>query len=93
MKPHKILKTFPGSQTGHDHDVFEKGTVRDLSDGLAEVVVKAGWAVPHVEDGEEASENAADTSEEGDQHDEGEKAVTEAPENKMRKPVKGKKAA
>ena len=47
MTPHRILKTFPGSQTGHDHDLFHQGTVRDLSDGLAEIAVREGWAVPH----------------------------------------------
>ena len=47
MKPHKIIKTFSGSQTGHDHDAFIAGDVRHLSDDLAAIVVKEGWAVPH----------------------------------------------
>jgi len=44
MKPYRILKTFKGSQTGHDHDEFVAGTTRDLSKELAAVVVKEGWA-------------------------------------------------
>jgi hypothetical protein len=47
MKPHRIIKSFPGSQTGNDHHFFEQGTVRLLSDDLAAIVVKAGWAEPH----------------------------------------------
>ena len=46
MKPHRILKTFKGSQTGHDHHAFVEGTTRDLSDSLAAIVVKEGWAEP-----------------------------------------------
>jgi len=50
MKPHKILKTFKGTQTGHgDGETFEEGTVRDLSKHLAEVVVPAGFAEPVIE--------------------------------------------
>jgi hypothetical protein len=46
MKPHRILKSFPGSQHGNDHDHFEAGTVRPLSPALAEVAVKYGLAEP-----------------------------------------------
>jgi hypothetical protein len=74
MKPHKILKSFSGNQSGYGPtEQFEEGTVANLSDHLAEVVVAAGFAKPT---NEEAIE---------------EKAIDEAPENKMAKPVKGKK--
>jgi hypothetical protein len=46
MKPHRIIKTFKGSQDGHDHHHFEEGTTAHLSDGLAAIVVKEGWAEP-----------------------------------------------
>ncbi|MBP3958347.1 hypothetical protein J8F10_24120 [Gemmata sp. G18] len=44
MKNYRILKSFKGSQTGHDCHEFEAGTEARLSDSLAEVVVKEGWA-------------------------------------------------
>ncbi len=49
MKPHHILKKFKGTQTGHgDGEVFEPGPEPVmLSDSLAEVAVKAGFAKPH----------------------------------------------
>lgn len=83
MKPHRILKSFKGSQTGHDHHHFAEGTEADLSDDLAAVVVKAGWAEP-IEDPVEPEELDEETVVE-------EKSLDSAPENKMRKPVKGKK--
>lgn len=47
MKPHRILKDFKGSQTGNDGPfAFVKGNVADLSDSLAAVAVKEGWAEP-----------------------------------------------
>jgi hypothetical protein len=47
MKPHRILTSFKGNQTGiGETEEFEAGTVRDLSDHLAENVVRAGWAEP-----------------------------------------------
>jgi hypothetical protein len=46
MKPHKILKTFNGSQDGHHTEAFIAGTVRDISDSLAAIVVKEAWAEP-----------------------------------------------
>ena len=47
MKPHRILKAFKGSQTGHDHHHFEPGdNPVPLSDDLAAIVVKEGWAEP-----------------------------------------------
>ncbi len=46
MKPHKILKTFPGSQHGNDYQVFNAGETAHLSDDLAAIVVRAGWAKP-----------------------------------------------
>lgn len=54
MKPHSITKTFQGSQTGTDGPfTFEAGSVADLSDSLAEIAVKEGWAKPaKVEDRE-----------------------------------------
>ena len=45
MKPHRILKTFKGTQDGlHDHEEFVAGTVAHLSKGLATIVTKEGWA-------------------------------------------------
>jgi hypothetical protein len=47
MKPHRILKTFDGNQTGTGpNERFVEGTVADLSDHLAEVAVKGGLAEP-----------------------------------------------
>lgn len=47
MKPYHILKDFTGSQTGNDGPFqFTAGTVAELSDSLAEVVMKEGWAKP-----------------------------------------------
>lgn len=96
MKPHRILKTFPGSQTGHDHHVFEKGSVRDLSDDLAAIAVKEGWAEPH----DHALELPAMAALlEAAELPDGATAVEEksagaAPENKMKKaaPANKKKA-
>ena len=76
MKPHRILKSFPGSQTGHDHHHFEKGTVAHLSDSLAEIVVKEGWA--------KAVEDPADEPEA--------KSEGDAPANKMKKAAPENKA-
>jgi hypothetical protein len=51
MKPHRIIKKFKGTQTGHgDGEVFEPGPEPVLlSDSLAETAVKAGFAKPHVD--------------------------------------------
>jgi hypothetical protein len=48
MKSHRILKSFPGSNDGLNTKHFTAGTVEPLSDGLAAIVVKAGWAEPVV---------------------------------------------
>lgn len=73
MKPHKILKSFPGSQTGNDHHHFEAGTIASLSDDLAAIAVKEGWAEPHVEEQKAVEEAPAN------------KAINSAPSNKRRK--------
>lgn len=45
MKHYRILKTFKGNQTGNgETQEFMADTVALLSDSLAEVVVKEGWA-------------------------------------------------
>ena len=49
MKPHRILKSFKGSNDHHNTLHFEAGTVQPLSDSLAAIVVKEGWAEPHIE--------------------------------------------
>lgn len=70
MKKHRILTSFHGSQNGIDRHHFEAGTVAHLSDHLAPIAVRAGWA-------------------------EEEKAIPEAPANKMREKApenKGRKA-
>lgn len=77
MKPHKILKSFPGSQTGNDYHHFEEGTVEPLSNDLAAIAVKEGWAKLHV--AEEFDESVE------------EKAINEAPANKMAKPTENKR--
>lgn len=46
MKPHHILKDFNGSQDGFDFNSFKAGTVAALSDHLAPIAVKEGWAKP-----------------------------------------------
>lgn len=47
MKPHRILKSFTGNQDGQHHcQEFIAGTIRDLSAGLATIVVKENWATP-----------------------------------------------
>jgi hypothetical protein len=46
MTPLYIKKSFKGSQNGHDHHWFEAGTTTHLSDDLAAIVVKQGWAEP-----------------------------------------------
>lgn len=43
---HKILKTFKGSQDGRFTELFEAKTTRDLSESLAAIAVKEGWAKP-----------------------------------------------
>ena len=43
---HDILKDFPGSQDGRHTEQFKAGTQRDLSDYLAAIVVREGWARP-----------------------------------------------
>jgi hypothetical protein len=50
MKPHRILKSFKGSQNGHDHHEFVPGPNPVLlSKDLAAIVVKEGWAEPVTE--------------------------------------------
>lgn len=47
MKPYRILKDFAGNQTGNGQtEYFKAGTVRDLTDHLAEVVLKEKWVEP-----------------------------------------------
>jgi hypothetical protein len=46
MKPHKILKTFPGSHDGLTTQTFKEGDTLPLSHALASVVVPLGWAEP-----------------------------------------------
>jgi hypothetical protein len=49
MKPYRILKTFKGSQTGLDGPyLFTEGTVAELSDHLAQVMLRAGYVKPAV---------------------------------------------
>jgi len=43
---YEIIKDFPGSQDGRITEKFEAGTQRELSDYLAVVVVREGWARP-----------------------------------------------
>lgn len=44
MKSYKILKSFPGNQTGYGETVtFLEGHTVPLSDSLAEVALKEGW--------------------------------------------------
>jgi hypothetical protein len=59
MKPYRILKDFNGSQTGIDFHSFEAGTVANLSDSLAEVVLKEGLVEPVAADGKKSSPQAA----------------------------------
>ena len=77
MKPHRILKSFTGSQTGHDSDSFVEGTERLLSPSLAKIVVGEGWAEP-------VAAKAAVISEE--------KSLNEAPANKAKKAAPENKA-
>jgi hypothetical protein len=53
MKPHRILKSFKGSHEGHITHLFEADTVAPLSDSLAAIVVKEGWAEPEESPAEE----------------------------------------
>lgn len=41
---YQIIKDFKGSQDGSTTDAFYAGTLRELSDSLAAVVVAQGWA-------------------------------------------------
>lgn len=43
MKPCFIIKSFKGSQDGRFTELFEAGTVRDLSDDLIAAVINEGW--------------------------------------------------
>jgi hypothetical protein len=98
MKPHRILKTFKGSQNGHDHHEFMAGTTRDLSRDLAAIVVKEGWAEPHTPDvltggphpKLEVDPDAPNELVEGTAE---EKSEGPAPENKMKKAVPENKKA
>jgi hypothetical protein len=93
MKPHRILKGFKGSQTGVDSDEFHADTVRDLSDSLAAIAVKEGWARPHLD--KKIPPQAADEGDapdEGDQADAGEKSEGDAPANKAKKAAPENKA-
>ena len=42
--PHRILKTFAGSQTGNDQHYFTEGEIHLLTPHLAEVACAAGQA-------------------------------------------------
>lgn len=44
MKQYEILRDFKGSQDGRFSDEFKAGTVAELSDYLAGIVVPDGWA-------------------------------------------------
>jgi hypothetical protein len=89
MKPHRILKPFKGSQTGSDgpHHFTPGDEPVLLSDYLADIVVKAGWALPHKEGDSVADEAIEETVNESVE----EKSLDEAPENKALKPVKANK--
>ena len=43
---YEILANFKGSQDGRFTEKFVAGTVRELSDYLAAIVVREGWARP-----------------------------------------------
>lgn len=43
---HDILKDFKGSQDGRFSEQFTAGTQAELSDYLADIVVREGWARP-----------------------------------------------
>jgi len=43
---YRILKDFKGSQDGRLTEQFIQGSTRELSDSLATVAVKEGWAAP-----------------------------------------------
>lgn len=43
---YRILKDFKGSQDGRLTEQFVQGSTRELSDSLATVAVKEGWAAP-----------------------------------------------
>jgi hypothetical protein len=75
MKLYRILKTFTGSQHGNDHQQFEAGTTALLSNSLATIVVKEGWAVQEEPAREEKAVEPVDEN----------KAIEAAPENKSRK--------
>jgi hypothetical protein len=49
MRPHRILASFKGSQTGIDSHEFEAGTVAILSESLAKAAIEVGLAKPYVE--------------------------------------------
>ncbi|WP_020474232.1 hypothetical protein [Zavarzinella formosa] len=44
MKHYRILKDFNGSQDGHDFHKFIAGATVPLSNDLAAIAVKEGWA-------------------------------------------------
>ena len=46
MKPHHILKSFRGSQDGLSAASFVAGRTELLSDALAAIAVREGWAAP-----------------------------------------------
>jgi hypothetical protein len=43
MKLYNILESFNGSQNGHDHHQFVKGTSARLSDDLARIALGEKW--------------------------------------------------
>lgn len=43
---YEIIKDFSGSQDGRFTEKFKAGTEADLSDYLADIVVREGWARP-----------------------------------------------
>lgn len=46
MLPHRIIKSFPGSNDGIEIIHFAAGEVAPLSDDLARIAVAEGWAKP-----------------------------------------------
>ncbi|WP_020471471.1 hypothetical protein [Zavarzinella formosa] len=95
MKPHRILKSFKGSQTGNDHQHFEAGATEHLSDDLAAIAVREGWAEPHhkeIKPRELAEGEILESGELPGDTDTGEKSAGAAPENKAFKKAPANKS-
>jgi hypothetical protein len=83
----RMLTSQKGVHDGELHPVhFEEGTEHEIGPDLLQGFISLG-AVELVEDGQDDTEGTESTDAEGN----GEKSLDGAPENKMRKPVKGKK--